>query len=447
MRPIPDAGPSDFSWARLPAYLGFALASAVRRWPIFLLVSAAMVGLAAAALANSPRTYEAECRLLVRTDPGSPFEPSEMATQMAWVAIRRHDNLQRLIRQTDLVAEQRRSRAPLRRLEEWIRQRVGAPLDDEEALIALLERRLIVWAEGGGVVNIRARWDDPVVAHRLVDAAQRGFIETVYHSDVASLADAIPILERRAAELKKELEGRVASVRRLQSDNAPLPSELVRRPVEAPLPEGAQNLRRLLEENRRAIEDLESARDRTIAQLKTRLGEERTVFSESFPGVVDTRRRIEAFSADSPRLLELRQRQAELSRDLAGRLPAGQATATPAAPSAVPSLPPRDRALESVRMDALLAARRYTGILDDIAVLRLRIDAAGTAFQRRYVVVIPSEVAPAPIWPDARRVMIAAVIDAILLGVFAATAANLRAGRRRAARDAAERVDMEVHAS
>jgi uncharacterized protein YjiS (DUF1127 family) len=428
----PDPGPHDFRLSRIPAWIGFAFGSAGRRWPTFLLVSSSLVALVAAALHVLPPTYEVDCRLLVRSDAGSPFVPSDAAARSAALTVLRHDTLMDLIRETRLLEETRRGRAPLQRLLDGIRQRLGTVPGDEEAtelLAGRLERDLVVWNEPGGVVYIRLRWPDPVVGQRLVDAAQRAFVEAGYRAEVASLAEPIPLLEDRAAELRTALErtlSRAAGARTRAS--LPLAGQAPRA-IRPALPTGAANIQALLEANRQAIAELESARTRTLADLQARLAEQRASFSEAYPDVMATRQRIAALSASPPQLRTLQERNAQLSAEATSHPLPEQAPVI--APSPVPerATAARDRAAGSGRQsEERIAARRYFGVLDRLAVARFQLDIAGAAFTRRYVLVTPPELPRSPIRPQTGMVMLSALVAGLAVGVFATTAIELRRG-------------------
>jgi hypothetical protein len=195
-----------------------------------------------------------------------------------------------------------------------------------------------------------------------------------------------------------------------------------------------ENLRLLLEANRRALGDLEAFRNRTLSELQSRLLDQRSVLTDTHPSLVEMRRQAEALAADPPQVQALRQQGAELDREMAKYRVVEQAPPPSPAPPAGQWLPARSRALESATTAALMAARKYTGLLDQIATSRLRLEIAGAAFQRRHVIVIPPEVIPASVQPDPGPVMLSTAIDAILLGLFATTAVDLRRGRSGAPR-------------
>src|SRR5204862_7892321 len=157
-----------------------------------------------------PKTYQVECRLLaqrnpvlaVRADASQATDPTKAAAENIVL----HDNLQKLIHQTDLVAEWPKHRAPILRLKDWISAKMGSTPDPNElmnGLTGLLVKNLVVWTTPEGAVVIRLVWpDDRVMAYRLVDAAQQNFLEMRHVIEVESIAVQIAIFEEHAANLK-----------------------------------------------------------------------------------------------------------------------------------------------------------------------------------------------------------------------------------------------------
>src|SRR4051812_8602475 len=191
-----------FDWAKVRRYLTFSTGSVRRRPWLFIAVASAMVAFTAAALAVLPKTYQVDCKLLaqknsvlaVRADANMNDQPARSAVEM----IVRHENLQALIRQTDLLQEWPRRRAPILRFKDWLLGHFRAPPDENqqlEALTGLLEKQLTVWTNlNEGTVNIGLHWSDPVIAYRLVDAAQQNFLEMRHVLEISTISEQISIL-------------------------------------------------------------------------------------------------------------------------------------------------------------------------------------------------------------------------------------------------------------
>src|SRR5229473_3884623 len=172
-----------FDWQKVRRYVLFSLGSIRRRLLLFVFVSAGMVLLAVAALAVLPRTYEVQSRLLAQKNPvlavradSNQMEPTRAAAE----TIIGRDNLRSLIQHTDLLQEWTKHRAAVLRWKDWLLRALNrAPTEEEltKGLTLLLEKNLTVWTTPDGTVAIQVRWRDPLMAYRLVDAAQQNFLE------------------------------------------------------------------------------------------------------------------------------------------------------------------------------------------------------------------------------------------------------------------------------
>src|SRR6266849_2795651 len=226
-----------FDWQKVRRYVLFSLGSIRRRLLLFVFVSAGMVLLAVAALAVLPKTYEVQSRLLAQKNPvlavRADANQMEQPTRAAAETIIRRDNLRALIQQTDLLKEWKRHRAPILRCKDWLLRVVNRAQTEKElteGLIDLLAKNLTVWTTPEGTVAINLLWRDPLMAYRLVDAAQQNFLEKRHVLEVSTIAEQISILEGHAAGLKEEIElqARLTEQRAIYSGNHPIVLHLER---------------------------------------------------------------------------------------------------------------------------------------------------------------------------------------------------------------------------
>jgi hypothetical protein len=410
-----------------------------RRLLIFVSIAFGMPLLAAAALAVMPKTYEVESRLLAQKNPvlavKADSSPADVPTRAAAETIIRRDNLHDLIRQADLLQEWPKRRAPLLRAKDWLLRALHkeqTPQELTDGLTGLLEKNLTVWTTPEGTVVIRLHWPDPLLAYRLVDAAQQNFLEKRHVLEVETIAEQISILEGHAVTLRKNIESEVAELQRLRekspkaSREAPAPASA--RAVDPELPK----LRVMLDAKRRSIADLEEYRRKHILELQTRLQEQRAIYSENHPMLQDLERSIEQLRGESPQLSALRQEERDVRRQLAGRSDDGDA-----ASSGAPSIPAdlfrgltasEDSSVEYARAQLRYTAQEYAAMRDRIDHARIDLDTARAAFKYRYSVVTPPQVPRGPIKPKAPLVMAAAVLAGLVLALFATTLVDLRAG-------------------
>ncbi len=436
-------GPQEelFDWQKVRSYLFFCIRSVRRRIGLFLLVWLGLVLLAAAALKVVPKAYQVECRLLAQRNPvlavradANQFEP---LTRAAAETIVRRENLEALVAQTRLVEEWPKRRAPLLRLKDYVFRRLDrAPSESElrAGLTQLLEKRLNVWTINDGTVVIQLTWPDALMAYRLVDAAQQNFLEKRHVLEVSTIAEQISILERHAANVKNEIDRQSEEIQRLREELAPKSVHTVKRPpAPKPIDPEVLNLRVMLDAKRRAIADLEEFRRRQFLELQSRLSQQREVYSENHPAIVNLQQTLERFKQESPQLVALKQEEAELRRQLAPYPESGAAATPSAIHLASDVFGPIGSGGEEPGLEYPLAQLRYllaqyAHIRERIDGGRIELDTAQAAFKYRYSMVLPPEIPRGPVKPNVWRVIVAAIVAGLFLAIFAAAAADLRSG-------------------
>jgi len=442
----PDAeGPQDelFDWQKLYGHLRFSFASVFRRPWLFLTIAGAMILLAAGALAVFPKTYEVEARLLaqknavlaVRADSNAWETPTRSASD----TILGRENLHALIRETGLINEWPKRRAPILRLKDRIMARLQPPPSEEErlnALTGLLSKNLNVWTTPDGTVTIRLHWPDPVMAYRLVDSAQQNYLESRHVAEISTIAEQIAILEGHSGKLKADLDKAMDELQRLRGRNAGN-REASRRIAATPLvPQDSPeviNLRVMLEAKRRAIADLDDFRRHHYVEQQTKLTELAAIYSDKNPMVLNLKQSVEALQTDSPQLRLLRQQESELKRELA-KLTGGGGEGTQPVPVNIPADLFRgdafndDPTLDYARSQLQFAAMQFAMMRERIASTRLDLDTARAAFKHRYSVIMPAEIPKGPIKQKAGLVMIAASIAGLVLAMFGTVTVDIRSG-------------------
>jgi uncharacterized protein involved in exopolysaccharide biosynthesis len=428
-----------FDWPRVRQYVLFSLGSVRRRLLLFLSVSCGMILLAATGLAVLPKTYEVEARLLAQKNPvlavRADSSQTDLPTRAAAETIIRRENLQALIRQTDLLQEWQKTRAPILRVKDWVLRLLHleqTPKELTEGLTDLLEKNLTVWTTPDGTVGVRVQWRDAPTAFRLVDAAQQNFIEKRYVLEVSTIAEQISILEGHAGTLKKDIETQVAELQNLRKPAAKGARRPAFRPAIRSLDTDAPNLRAVLDGKRRALADLEDSRRKKVAELQTRLTEQRAIYSENHPALLDLERSIDSLRRESPQVAALRQEERDLRRQLADRSEDGEG-----AIAGAPNIPAElfrdlstdeDSSVEYARAQLQYAAQQYAAMRGRIDAARIDLDTARAAFKYRYSVVTPPQMPRGPIKPKAPLVMVAALVAGLFLALFATTFADFRAG-------------------
>jgi len=442
-------GPHEelFDWQKVRRLGFFALNSVRRRLWLFLLIWLGMVVIAVTALKVMPKTYEVRSSILAQKNPilgthadNGREQPSRGAPEL----IVRTENLHGLIAQTDLIKEWSKRRAPISRIKDLLMLKLkGAPPSESERLLALtglLRQNLVVWTTNDGTVYIKLQWPDAFMAYRIVDAANQSFLEERHVREVSTYAEEISILEVHAEQLREEIDKQVAEAQHLRersSGQRAAPS--TQRPSVAAVASPSVNpeavdLRVKLEAKRRAISDIEEMRRRHLAELQTRLAEQRTIYSETHPLMRDLEQNIESLKNESPQLVALRQEEGELKERLSsirGGISTGPTTSVPVIPSELFRIDrdsSEDPMLDYARTQLRLSISQYAALRERINAARIDLDTAQAGFKYNYSVLQIPEVPRGPIKPNAPLMTAAAFVAGLLLALFATTAADLRSG-------------------
>lgn len=445
------------------------------KWMV-LSVVVALVGLAAAAAAVIPPKYNIECTLLAqenrvlvtRSDGGGGTRDP---TQGAAETILRRENLVGLAKQTDLVKEWRARRLPVLRLKDRIQALFHPPPDDEALLRGLVDylgSQMNVWTNQGRI-TIHLSWPDKEMAYRLVDAAQRSFLEDRHVQEVSTFAESLSILEGHAAdmerqveqatkrlqELRKQRQGEAAEQAPTKTDDTSDSPEPAPRVALSPVPSepSAETARRLaelpvlIEEKKRVVEELEGFRRRRQLELQAKLEEQRAIYTDAHPAVLDIQQALAVASKPSPQVQRLRGEleglEAELQRLSPGKARAHAVFSRPLRGSesggarAEPGLADlvllnrdeeRDPDISYASSQLRYSIQNYQALQDQIRRTRMDLDTAQAAFKYRYILVNPPELPLGPVSPKKGLIMAAALVCGILIGVIGAVALELRNG-------------------
>jgi hypothetical protein len=406
-------------------------------------------------LLTFPKTYHVETELLAqrnlmmpalgnpnRAVPGEADAP----TRAAGETVRRHDNLVSLVKQTGLLDRWDKTRAPAVRAKDWVvRLFTGAPTEEErlDALVEMLDKHLSV-AASERTVTIGIDWPDKQLAHQLVETALQNFLEARHAAEVGTIAEAISILERHAAEVQQSVDGALDDIKRLKltnplraSDIVPMVNPRVNQTRQAKVGEVSE-LRAMLEGKRRAIHDLEEFRSKRIAELQAELGQQKQIYAEAHPNMVRLRQSVQAVSEESPQLSELRAQERELAAEysqLTGEEqvgPEGELRVSPGRLSEARRLlgsasdaPAEEYAKARLRF----AMNKYDSLLERLDAARIELDTARAAFKYRYSIIRPAELPKGPIKPKVPVVLAMGLFAALLATAGVAAMVDVRSRR------------------
>jgi hypothetical protein len=447
--PLPTS--QDRHWAVVGGHALLAAHAIGRHKLLFFLTWASVVGMSLGLVAALPKTYGVQTTIQVsptqvisalsgvaQPAPGAPSVPT-----YAPETVLSRENLVALIRQTGLIEQWPRIRAPLPRLKDAIWRRIfpePTPKERLDGFVLMLEKQLWVTSDQA-TVTIGITFPAPELALQLVEAAQQNFLQARQVQEISTLNEGIAILESRASEARAALDqslqkleearkGRATKVgRRPSGPLSPIPS------LDSPGRRGSQ-LQLQVESRQRALAALVEARQRRISELEARLEQERAVYSETHPAVVDTRETLEALQRqESPQIValqgELVPLEAELQqRGLLSDVPLKAQRERHSAID-VTALEPfdlledQDPEINYAKTELRHAYARYNGLQDRIQAARLELDSARAAFKYRYVVIRPPQRPRGPVAPKTLLVVIASVMAGLVLAAFGAAFVDL----------------------
>jgi uncharacterized protein involved in exopolysaccharide biosynthesis len=480
-----DAG-SVIDYRALRNWVLFAARSVSRHRRLVLGAAAVTLLLASIAVLVLPKQYHVSTTLLAQKNfvlalPGEEHN-GRSPTSAAVETILRRDNLEAIVRETNLVEEFSQRRAPLLKLKDFLTSPFRKSMTEAErvdGLVKYLQKQLKVFTDdGAGTVTIEIFWPDSQMAYRLVDAAKRGFLEARHVQETSTIAEQASILEGHAAELTHDIElvadiQALRSKKRLDKDlpappkNEPESEPPARRPVArvpapalaaAPKPVDDSVLRRrselsvMIEAKRRAMTELEEYRRKRIAELQGELESRRASYTDVHPAIVELKHAIQAASKESPQVSKLRSDLKELEGEFAAL--GGDKVAAPEVPTPrvgsggtwsstgasrhkLPgdvirieqgSAEERDPEIEYARSKLKFSINAYQALEEKIQRARIDLDTAEAAFKYRYTVVAPPEVPRGPLSPQIPLVLIAAAVCGLFVGLIGAVALDLRRG-------------------
>jgi uncharacterized protein involved in exopolysaccharide biosynthesis len=462
------------------SYLAFATrAVRQRRWLstfIFVGVSALTIVI----VSVLPRTYHCEMKLMTeRTDMltrngGEGFHG-------AGEIVKRYENLEAVVRQTELAKTWASSRPPILRFKDKLLSFRGSPseADLESMLVATLDSKLGVDAkDNSNTMTISVDWHEPKMAAQLVEATEQRFLEVRHSADVSTIAEYISILEGHASELRQEIDEIAEQVQKLVSDKQK-PGERAAAPAESGTPaigatppvrraaprvrlqpdEDLPMLKADLEAKQNTLKQLIDDRKRRAIELDAKLAEAKSRYTPAHPAVVDLERQLAAMSGDTSEITALRATVAQLDAQIKEKTAAyiaGTSARDPGAPGPIGAAPgaatgapgadvqragplPTD-VMQLVQtsaenVDPAIAAQfryvvsKYTTVRDQISTARIDLDTAQAAFRHRYKVVVPAEVPNRAIKPKVPVLVLGGIAGAILLALLLPVLLELRRGR------------------
>ncbi|MBK7863671.1 MAG: hypothetical protein IPJ65_34715 [Archangiaceae bacterium] len=462
--------------------------SVVRDWAKFLLGSfgrhkllgtvclVLVMGIAGLVAQFMPRSYEASTKILTHqtgfmSSLSNPYRGAqdEGPTRAARERVLGRDNLEKIVAQTDLVNEWAKSRNPVFKLKDRLQQMIGGQWTKEdltEIMVGTLGKRLAV-AVDEGTVEIKVVWPEPSMARRIVESAQQNFLETRHLNEVAAISETIGILEIHAGQTQSQIDEALANLQHVISERtksaqrnyvaatpvaapspAAAPAPVIRpspRQSDVPSQEMAQ-LKFLLRSKQRAISDLEEFRTRQLTELRTQLEQQKVIYNNQHPVILELEQRVDSLKKDSPQLDTLKREEAQLTAEIEAKggnreeraegTPAQVRRQAPSQPSpagtametSLAQLAPeldRDPTITVAQDQLRVALARYQELLMRVEAARLELDTARAAFKYRFSVVNPPQTPRKPTAPNVPFILLAGLLGGVFLAFLAAAGLDL----------------------
>jgi uncharacterized protein involved in exopolysaccharide biosynthesis len=436
-----------FDWALIGSYAGFVVHSIWRHKLLFFLVLAGTVASSLGLMVSLPKTYQVRTTLQAQRNQIMPAlsnptraipVDADAPTRLAAETVLRYDNLVALIQQTDLIKTWPLNRAPLPRLKDYLRRILfKAPTQEDQIDNFVYYLREKMWVgTGDGTVTIGIDFPDAELAFRLVDTAMQNFLEARHAADVSSIAEAITILEGRAEQAHEALTTSLQQLQTLRDERDARGGRRARRSAvearaSAPVDQENSRLVVTLQSKRRAIADLEEFRRRRVTELQTKLQEQRAVFSENHPAVLDIQQSLEAVRKESPQVEAIKRELGPLEAEARKRGLVDQAAelGRPAPVVIQAELNPESDegsqigyAKEQVRF----GLATYNSFLDRIDGARLELESARAAFKYRYAILLPAQKPRGPLKPKPKLVLAASLLAGLALAMLSTSLVDLR---------------------
>jgi uncharacterized protein involved in exopolysaccharide biosynthesis len=436
--------------------------------PIFL----AGVMLTSAAVVLLPRTFT--CQTVLMTMGNSVLDGMYAGNAFAGASdlIMRHENLEAIIKDTDLVEKSAQRRPTLAKLKDRLMHSIVGEMSEKSkigALVGALESKVEVSTDKGDL-SIRVDWTDGQTAADVAGAARESFLRARHTAEVAAFEDKMAILDGHAAKLRTDIgnlaqqmqSAREERLRRAREDKAArkAPSSddsatrtVVRRAAAPRTSEPDADLPALkekLEATKKKLADLQGERERQLHEAQAKFDEMKLRMTAAHPEVITQGERV-AMLAQVPSEIALL--QAEVA-DVAGEIhqregltqlnnagistfsvnsPGGGAgggagPSGDALPAEVVDLLQLDNLDPALSQQLSSTVIKYGAIRDDILSARLDLDTAQAAFKHRYQIIVPADVPFKPTKPKPAVILGIGLFASLLLALLVPVALELRTG-------------------
>jgi uncharacterized protein involved in exopolysaccharide biosynthesis len=459
-----------FQLEHLAGYLDFAKFALRKRW--VMLVALLVTGTCLSTLASIywPRTFGCTTVLMPVSSGVLDGRDTPNTLVGAEDLILRHENLEAIIRDVDLVQKFASRRAPLLRLKDRIMLALAGPMSKTTqiaSLVGMLESRIDVSTEKGDL-TIKVSWSDPQTAAELATAARDSFIKARHTSEFSAFEEKMAIVDSHGEKLREEIGvladqlkdvrdqklGEAKAIRQEAASNAQAArlaaekaemAHMAIRPSSPVTPDTqTPELKDKLDALHAKLSATEAERDQRLRAAQAKLDDLKLKLTPLHPEVIAQEQQVAMLSQTPSDLLlmraevkdlesELRQRQglSAIGSNLGGGAAGGGRV-----PSAAEQLLPADVTdlLDRDNLDPALTAQlsstvvRYAALRDELLDTRIQLDTAQAAFNHRYQIIVPADPPTKPDKPKPGVIIGVGLLLSLLLAFALPIATELRKG-------------------
>lgn len=432
----------------------FAVRAVGRRKKLALAMFLITVAAAVAVLSVSPRLYRVTTRLLthkayVLTALVSPRRSvplqADAPTLGAVEIIKSREVMSGILADARVKERWQETRTAVGELKDTLRELIKGPMSDddfEEALLEMLDKRLIAYVDGD-VVVMEVTWHDAETAMALSEATHRRFLMKKKEGELSEVRETLSILEanvegaRRAMEAASEEFVSVLKAQRGgESANIRMRTIRVRKPGASSSGSAEKKVRleRELAEIQAALAQRERDYQSRLDEASRTLNGLRQTLGPQHPDVQNATRVVEQRSRVPSDLMSLRAQAADLDRRLDQLDRARSSSDSSYETIRVPdeSSVDESRGMASTdpeieRAERTLAGRiaRYNEFVTRLEDARTELLTAEAAFSYRYTLTVPPLFPKKPVAPNPPVILGGGVFAGLLLALLMALAADL----------------------
>lgn len=410
-------------------------------------------GLTLAVTVYFPRTYVCQTVLMAQSTTVLDRNDASSALSGAESLIKRHENLEGLIRDTGLVRLAAERRPPLLKLKDRIVAALFGQMNDKikvAALVGALESKINCSIDKNEL-TISVSWGDGETAAELADAARESFLRARHGAEISAFEDKMGILDEHASKLRQDvaiLASQMGSETGQGTAGTPSATAPGTRPTAVRAASGghpdalvAEQLAALKEKLATAkpkLNELEGDWQRRLREAQGKLEEMSLRLTANHPEVVTQQGRVAKLSEIPSEIAALRAEVSTLQGDIkAGELLVshGAAAGKAIAGASAESLPTEVlQALSKQDADPALRAQlsgaivKYGDLRNEILSDKIDLDTAQAAFNHRYQISVPAEVPSKPVKPKPALILAGGLFLSLLLALLLPVLAELRKG-------------------